>query len=945
MVASTRKAARRVSTASGHSAGLGNEDLYRVLFETMLQGVVLHDSRGKVISINPAAERILGMKKTEFIPETSVTAEDVTSREDGSPYPGVQHPAMEALRTGKSVEAAVLRYFNPREKAYKWISISAVPLFKEGSERPYQVYTIFEDITERKEIERARKASEDSYGSVVDAAPWGLHFYKLTDDDRLIFTGANPAADRILRMSHASLVGLTLEEAFPANVGSEIPSAYRRVARTGEPWRSERVDYSDGKISGAFSVQAFQIAPGMVAAAFVDITERVRNRDETKSLLSEVQRERDRLSLLMNSMTDEVWFADKDGKFQLANTAAMRSFGIESPDQLVTVAEMAAGMEVHTLDGSLRPAEDAPPLRAIKGEVVRNEEEIVRFPGAGELRYRRVTATPVRDAQGNIIGSVSVVRDITDRISSEEELRNTRNYLESLFDHANAPIIVWDPSFKISRFNRAFEHMTGYLADEVIGKDLSMLFPIESRDRSLEMIRWTLIGEYWEATEIPIRTKDGRVLLALWNSANVYGPDGRALVGTIAQGQDITERKEIENELRRTRDFLESLFGYANAPIVVWDPSYKITRFNRAFEHMTGFSADEVIGKDLSILFPARTRASSLAKIERTSTGENWESVEIPVVRKDGTIRVALWNSANLFAEDGKTLVATIAQGQDITDRKEAEVKLKEYSARLASSNTELQGFAYAASHDLREPLRTISNFLQILQEEYGDKLDVKARDYIDRTVKASGRLHAMIDDLLSFSRLETRKKAFAPVDLNDILNSSVHDLEASIDEHEAAVSADPLPTVMADDQQMTILFRNLIDNGIKFHGKERPMVQIRTARREGEWLLTFKDNGIGIDPVSYSKIFDMFTRLHSWKEYPGNGIGLAMCKKIVERHGGHIWVESEVGVGSAFLFTLPDSLPEPDSIGGQGKPEEEPARAPARLASPKPRVRKRKAK
>ena len=945
MVASRDKAARGASKGPLSHVGPDSGDLYKVLFETMLQGVVLQDADGRIVSMNPAAERILGRSQEEFKGETSVSAEHTTTKEDGTEYPGIEYPPRIALKTGKIVRDSMMRYYNPLEKAYKWINISAIPLFKEGSDKPYQVYTIFDDVTERKEIERARKASEDSYRYVINTAPWGLHFYRLTDDDRLIFTGANPAADRILGISHSSLFGLTLEEAFPASAGTEISSAYRKVARTGEPWHSERVNYADGRIKGAFEVHAFQPSPGIVAVAFLDITARARNEEDTRKLLADVQHERDRLTLLMNSMTDEVWFADKEGKFVMANAAALRSFGIELLDEAIDVSKMATSLEVHRLDGSYRPADEAPPLRALKGEVVSNEEEIVRLPGTGQLRYRRVTASPVRDSQGNIIGSVSVVQDITERVASEEELRNTRNYLESLFDHANAPIIVWDPSFKITRFNHAFEHMTGHSADEVIGRDLTILFPAESRGRSLERIQKTLTGEYWESVEIPIMMKDGSVRIALWNSANVYGPDGRTLVGTIAQGVDITGRKSTEDELRSTRDYLENLFDHANAPIIVWDPSYKITRFNHAFEHMTGYSADEVIGKDLSVLMPARSRASSLTKIERAASGEYWESVEIPILRKDGAIRVALWNSANLTDRDGNTLVATIAQGQDITERKEGELKLKEYSENLARSNTELQGFAYAASHDLREPLRTISGFLQIVDQEYGDKLDAKAKDYIDRTIKASNRLHAMIDDLLSFSRLETRKKPFAPVNLNDVLTASIHDLDAAIKDHRATVSAEPLPTVMADDQQMAILFRNLIDNGVKFHGKQRPVVQIKSTRRESEWLLTFRDNGIGIDPASLAKVFVMFTRLHSWKEYPGNGIGLAMCKKIVERHGGHIWVESEVGVGSTFFVTLPDRPPDIGSGDAGQPPQPEPPNMATALSGSTRRVRKKKAK
>ena len=190
------------------------------------------------------------------------------------------------------------------------------------------------------------------------------------------------------------------------------------------------------------------------------------------------------------------------------------------------------------------------------------------------------------------------------RVLAEEGLRETRDYLENLIDYANAPIIVWDPSFKITRFNHAFERLTGLRTSEAIGEQLDTLFPEESRDASLEYISRTLSGERWEVVEIPIKKIDGSVRTVLWNSANIYDKDGTTAVATIAQGQDITERKQAEEALRETKDYLENLIDYANAPIIVWDTSFRISRFNHAFERLTGLDALEVHGKPLDILFP-----------------------------------------------------------------------------------------------------------------------------------------------------------------------------------------------------------------------------------------------------------------------------------------------------------------------------------------------------
>ena len=258
-------------------------------------------------------------------------------------------------------------------------------------------------------------------------------------------------------------------------------------------------------------------------------------------------------------------------------------------------------------------------------------------------------------------------------MESVSDLREARDYLDKLFRYANAPIIVWDPHYRITRFNRAFEQLTGYAAEEVLGQDLSLLFPESARAASLEAIARATQGEHWDSVEITVLRKDGQERVALWNSANVYAEDGATVVATIAQGVDISRRKRAETDLRETRDYLDKLFRYANAPIIVWDPLYRITRFNHAFEQLTGYAAEEVLGQDLSLLFPESEREASLAAIERASEGEQWESVEITIRREDGRERVALWNSANVFAEDGVTVLATIAQGVDITARKEAE--------------------------------------------------------------------------------------------------------------------------------------------------------------------------------------------------------------------------------------------------------------------------------
>jgi len=239
--------------------------------------------------------------------------------------------------------------------------------------------------------------------------------------------------------------------------------------------------------------------------------------------------------------------------------------------------------------------------------------------------------------------------------------------------------------------------------------------------------------------------------------------------------------------------------------------------------------------------------------------------------------------------------------------RKRAEEALAQKAQELARSNADLQHFAYIASHDLQEPLRMVSSYLQLLERRYKEQLDTDAREFIAYAVDGATRMQALINALLSYSRVGTRGKPFEPTDCSMILERALDNLKVAIEESNAVVTHDPLPTVMADDVQLTQVFQNLIGNAVKFHGERPPQVHIGARRGKGEWIFSVRDNGIGIDPQHFERIFMIFQRLHSQDEYPGAGIGLAVCKKIVERHGGRIWVESQPGEGSTFYFTIPD--------------------------------------
>jgi len=249
---------------------------------------------------------------------------------------------------------------------------------------------------------------------------------------------------------------------------------------------------------------------------------------------------------------------------------------------------------------------------------------------------------------------------------------------------------------------------------------------------------------------------------------------------------------------------------------------------------------------------------------------------------------------------------------REIAQRRAAEEAVARHAQELARSNAELEQFAYVASHDLQEPLRMVASYTQLLARRYRDKLDADAHDFIAFAADGATRMQTLINDLLAYSRVGTRGLPFGETESDAICGEAINNLQKAVEETGAVVTRAPLPRLVADPSQLRQLFQNLISNAIKFRGPEPPRIHVGAGRNTNEWLFSVRDNGIGIDPEHAQRIFVLFQRLHNRAEYPGTGIGLAICKKIVERHGGRIWVESQPGSGAAFCFSLPDSHPQP---------------------------------
>ena len=366
---------------------------------------------------------------------------------------------------------------------------------------------------------------------------------------------------------------------------------------------------------------------------------------------------------------------------------------------------------------------------------------------------------------------------------------------------------------------------------------------------------------------------------------------------------EVEKLMKVEEALRDSEEKFKSFVEEMNDGYCVIQ-DFTIAFANARIAEMFGYTKEEVIGKSIRELLPSELIHELTEVHTKRRRGEavppQYETV---LTSKDGTARPVEFG-ARLINYEGNPAASVVIR--DITERKNAEAKLRQTMQDLARSNSELEQFAYVASHDLQEPLRMVTSFVQLLARRLEGKLDAEASEYMAYVVDGASRMQMLISDLLTFSRVGTRGNPFELTDCKVALDSALINLQLAIEDQDVAITNDPLPTVVADGMQLVHVFQNLISNAIKFHGEDRPRIHISAKREGNEWVFSVRDNGIGVDPQFHERIFLIFQRLHNRAEYAGTGIGLALCKRIVERHGGRIWIQSEQGKGSTFNFTIP---------------------------------------
>jgi PAS domain S-box-containing protein len=489
-----------------------------------------------------------------------------------------------------------------------------------------------------------------------------------------------------------------------------------------------------------------------------------------------------------------------------------------------------------------------------------------------------------------------------------EILLENENAFKSLFEHATISILVTDENGDINLVNPNAEKLFGYTREELTGKPIELLIPEQLKDihrqHRQHYFKEPKARPMGLGKDLFARDKNGRTF-PVEISLGYYKLGAKKMA--VAFITDVSERKKAETILRSSEETTRLIMNSALDAIICIDTEGCITVWNPQAEKIFGWTEPEIKGRRLSdTIIPEQYRALHEAGLKRYLTTREHnvinKLIEITALNRQGKEFPIELTIIPMRQKDTDFFCAFI---RDITEKREAEIRQKEYAEDLKRKNIELEQFAYVASHDLQEPLRTVSGFVELLKRHYKDQHDENVTKYINYITDASDRMRRLVQDLLDYSRLG-RERILEPIDCNQVVQQVLNDLTMAVQESGAVIHIDRLPIISGYATEMKQLFQNLISNSIKFRKPGQPaVISISAMPKEEHWQFKITDNGIGIEDKYWERIFIIFQRLHTKNEYEGTGIGLAHCKKIAELHNGKIWVDSTPGDGSTFYFTI----------------------------------------
>jgi PAS domain S-box-containing protein len=724
-------------------------------------------------------------------------------------------------------------------------------------------------------------AGEADLRDFVEASPVAMH---ATSADGTILW-ANQAELDLLGYTMEEFVGRPIGD-FLADRGAE--QVFLRLG-TGENLRDcpARLRRRDGSFTNVLIDVTARFERGEfiqshwvtreAARSATDLTAEVCRRDTEK-----------RYRELIDCLPLAVYTTDAAGHITHFNDEAVRFAGrIANLDQ----DRWCVTHRLYRPDGTFLPHEECPMAVALRtGEAVRGVEAIAERPDGSRVHFMPYP-TPLKDEHGRVTGGINVLVDITERKRAEE----ARFRLAAIVESSADAIISKNLDGIIQSWNAGAQRIFGYTAEEAIGKSVTMLIPSDHADEEPEILRRIRKGERIEHYDTVRCRKDGSLVDISETVSPVIDERGR-VIGASKIARDITERKRAEEGLRRLAAIVES----SDDAIISKNLDGIIQTWNIGAERIFGYTGEEAIGQPVTLLIPPDHADEEPEILRRIRMGARVEHYETLRRRKDGSLVDISLTVSPITDERGKVIGASKI-ARDISERKQAE-------AELRRTNADLEQFAYSASHDLQEPIRNVAIYTEILNRHCGDKLDQQAREYVSFIGDSARRMDALVKGLLTYLHSGNTDESWEMVDTGAALAGALANLAATIQETQTIVTNDPLPRVRMRTGQMEHIFQNLVGNAIKYsRDGEPPRIHVAAGRAGRTWRFSIKDNGIGIAPQYQERVFGIFKRLHSEAKYSGTGIGLSICKRIVEAHGGRIWVESEGdGMGSTFCFTLP---------------------------------------
>ncbi len=854
-----------------------SEERYHSLFENMSEAFILHkmifNTKGKpvdflVVDVNPAFARLTGRKPESVVGLKGSEIPEIDLKRVIKVYGDVALTGKPALLQQDSEDSG--KYFELR--CYK----------------PAEGYvaTTMSDISERVRAEKKLRDSEEKYRSLISALSEGVVMQSKNGE----IIAVNKAAEKILGLTIDQLMGRsTIDKRWKAvhEDGSDFPEEHHPAMvalATGKPVLNETmgIHKPNGSLSWILVHAEPMLVPGTkeayaVVTSFTDITQQ-RNSQKT------IKESEERFKKLSNLTFEGIVIHD-NGICIDANISFCSLFGLQLDD---LIGEDIFLKIIHP--------DDQKKIRKMLKKQSSECIEITALKSDGsefplELETQQIV-------WGNENLQVSALRDITEQVKARNALLESEMRFKILSEVTYEGIIIHDQGI-IRDVNLSMQVMIGQKREDMLGTNILDYVPGKYHKLITQRIEEKYVGAY----EIRIMRKDGTQFPAeiIVKETEIRGKGLR-----VASVRDLSDKKFAAREIRK----LSTAVMQSPVSILVTSLSGKIEYVNPAFTKISGYTLEEAYGKKTSILKSGHTPEKVYQKLWKTiSAGKVWKG-EFLNRKKNGALYWEQALIAPVLDDEGK-IVNYLAIKEDITRRKESEQRLQETMADLERSNRDLEQFAYVSSHDLQEPLRKIKNYTELLAGRYSEMIDEQGKHYIDIITRGTSRMQHLIDDLLSYSRVSSKGIQYEKVDMNKLIGDVEDNLELSIYRAKAELVRDELPEITGDESQLYLLFQNLISNAIKFRREEALKINISAKEEQDTITFSVRDNGIGMKMKYAEKIFTVFQRLHSRDEYEGTGIGLAICKKIVERHAGKIWFESEEGKGTVFYIQLPRKVKE----------------------------------